>query len=212
MKQKIILIGGGGHCAACIDVVEQEGRYQVEGILDVAEKVGQSLLGYPIIGTDADIPQLSSNGLLFHITAGQVKSAAVRQQLGRLVEAAGAELVTIVSPHAVISRHARVGKGVTVLHRAVINAGSIIGSCCIVNTGAIVEHDCEVGSFSHISTAACVNGNCRIGDSCFIGSNAVVNQGVQIEDNIVIGSGAVVNKHLSMSGIYVGNPVKLINS
>ena len=212
MKQKIILIGGGGHCAACIDVVEQEGRYQVEGILDVAEKVGQSLLGYPIIGTDADIPQLSSNGLLFHITAGQVKSAVIRKQLSRLVEAAGAELVTLVSPHAVISKHARIGKGVTVLHRAVINAGSIVGSCSIVNTGAIVEHDCEIGSFTHISTAACVNGNCKIGESCFVGSNAVVNHGIQIGDNIVIGSGAVVNKHISMPGVYVGNPVKLINS
>ena len=28
MKETIILIGGGGHCKSCIDVVEQEGRFQ----------------------------------------------------------------------------------------------------------------------------------------------------------------------------------------
>ena len=38
MKEKIILIGGGGHCRACIDVIEQEGRFTIAGIVDVPEK------------------------------------------------------------------------------------------------------------------------------------------------------------------------------
>ena len=35
--KKIILIGGGGHCKSCIDVIEQEGKYRIAGIVDMAE-------------------------------------------------------------------------------------------------------------------------------------------------------------------------------
>ena len=31
---KIILIGGGGHCKSVIDVIEQEGKFQIAGIID----------------------------------------------------------------------------------------------------------------------------------------------------------------------------------
>ncbi len=41
VKGKIILIGGGGHCKSCIDVIEQEGRFQITGIVDVPEKMHQ---------------------------------------------------------------------------------------------------------------------------------------------------------------------------
>lgn len=45
MREKITLIGGGGRCRSCIDVIEQEGKYQVAGIVDLPEKQGQSVLG-----------------------------------------------------------------------------------------------------------------------------------------------------------------------
>ena len=35
--QKLILLGGGGHCKSCIDVIEQESKYTIEGILDKKE-------------------------------------------------------------------------------------------------------------------------------------------------------------------------------
>jgi len=37
-KQKIILIGGGGHCKSCIDVIEEEGKYEIAEILFVANE------------------------------------------------------------------------------------------------------------------------------------------------------------------------------
>ena len=38
MKEKLVLIGGGGHCRACIDVIERENKYQIAGIVDIKEK------------------------------------------------------------------------------------------------------------------------------------------------------------------------------
>ena len=47
MKEKLILIGGGGHCKSCIDVIEQENKYEIAGIVDLKENIdlnnGQTL-------------------------------------------------------------------------------------------------------------------------------------------------------------------------
>jgi acetyltransferase-like isoleucine patch superfamily enzyme len=48
-----------------------------------------------------------------------------------------------------------------------------------------------------------------IGNSVSIGSNATILP-VQICDNVVIGAGAVVTKNITESGIYAGNPARLI--
>ena len=72
MKKKIILIGGGGHCKACIDVIEQEGNYQIAGIVDLPEMLHQKVLGYEIIATDKDFPDLVKEYKNFLITLGRV--------------------------------------------------------------------------------------------------------------------------------------------
>ena len=74
MKEKIILIGGGGHCKSCIDVIEQEGRFTIAGIVDVPEKKQHNVLGYPVIGTDADLEELIKTFPNMLITLGYIKS------------------------------------------------------------------------------------------------------------------------------------------
>ena len=36
--KKIILIGAGGHCASCIDVIENEKKYEIIGLIDNIKK------------------------------------------------------------------------------------------------------------------------------------------------------------------------------
>jgi hypothetical protein len=33
-KKKIIVVGAGGHCRSCIDVIVQEGRFEIAGVID----------------------------------------------------------------------------------------------------------------------------------------------------------------------------------
>ena len=56
-KPKLILLGGGGHCKSCIEVIEAEGKFTIAGILDVADKLGMDILSYPIF----DINEISGN-------------------------------------------------------------------------------------------------------------------------------------------------------
>ncbi|MBN2139946.1 MAG: acetyltransferase [Desulfovibrionaceae bacterium] len=196
MKQDLILIGGGGHCKSCIEVIESQGRFAVAGIVDLAERLGQKVLGYEILATDQDLPGLVKDYGLFLVTIGQVKSVDRRRQAFETLKSLGAELPVVVSPLARVSPHAEVNEGTVVMHNAVVNAAARVGRNCIVNTCALIEHDAVIEDHCHVSTAAVVNGGVRMGEGTFLGSNAVVRENVSIGRGCVVGMGVRVYRNL----------------
>ena len=95
--KEILLIGGGGHCKSVIDVIEQEGQFQIVGIIDKAELFGTDVLGYPVIGSDLDLESLAIKHTYVLVTIGQIKSPALRIKLFDLAIKAGFILPSIVS-------------------------------------------------------------------------------------------------------------------
>jgi sugar O-acyltransferase (sialic acid O-acetyltransferase NeuD family) len=163
MNLPLILIGGGGHCKACIDVIEQEGRLHIAGILDVPEKVGQTVFGYSVLATDEQLPDLARTHC-FLITIGQIHTAATRIRLYQELTRISGELPAIVSPRAYVSPHAEIGRGTIVMHGASINASARVGHNCIINSHALVEHDAVIDDHCHVATGAIINGGVRIGE------------------------------------------------
>jgi len=184
--EDIVLVGGGGHCKSCIDVIEQEGRFKIVGIVDILEKVGQDILGYAIIGCDEQLPIFARQYKNFLITVGQIESAALRMKLYKTIKSLDGNLPVIVSPRAYVSVHARILEGTIVMHNAIVNAAVRVGCNCILNTGCLLEHDAVIGSHCHISTQAVVNGMATVGDRSFVGSNATVVNNIKLaEDSFV---------------------------
>ncbi|MCK5509835.1 MAG: acetyltransferase [Desulfobacterales bacterium] len=196
MKEKIILIGGGGHCKSCVDVIEHEGKYRIAGIVDLPEKLHQKVLGYEIIAADDDLPQLVNKYENSLITLGQIKSPEKRIRIFQTLKELGAKLPVIISPLAYVSKHAEIGDGTIIMHYALINAGAKIGSNCIINTKALIEHDAVIGDHCHIATGAIINGGVRVGSGTFFGSNAVCKEYIEIRENTVIGCGAKITKNV----------------
>ena len=81
----IILVGAGGHARSCIDVIEQEEKYRIVGLIDSNVTGGSVNSGYPIIGTDDNLAQLRQKYEYAIITIGQIKSAATRVKLFHLL-------------------------------------------------------------------------------------------------------------------------------
>lgn len=212
IKHSLVLIGGGGHCRSCIDVIEQQGKYNIYGILDPNQRKETKISCYPVLGDDELLNDLIKEGHHFLITLGQIKSAAIRIVLYKKLKAGGAKLATVISPKAYLSPAASVAEGSIVLHSAIVNAGSIIGINTIINSMSLIEHDSRIGNHVHVSTGAIINGGCTVGNESFIGSGAIIVNNINIGDNIVIGAGSVVIKDVKESGIYVGNPCKKINN
>ena len=189
---KIILIGGGGHCKSVIDVIEQEARFEISGIVDKPELLGSKILGYPVIGTDNDLENLAKKYKNALITVGQIKSPLTRIKLYDLAVKVGFVLPQIISPNAYISKHSKIGKGTVIMHDVIINSSVSIGNNCIINTKALIEHDCSIDDHCHISTNVIINGGVRIGSKCFVGSNVTTNNNSIIKDNTFIKAGSLV--------------------
>lgn len=192
---RLLLIGGGGHCKAAIDVIEAAGL-AIGGVLDRPEAGLTEVLGHPVLGGDDALPALVAQGYAVLVTIGQMNSAAPRIRVFEAAQAAGAHMPCVVSPRAYVSRHATVGEATLVLHGAVVNAAARVGRNVIVNSLALIEHDAEVGDHCHVATGARVNGSVTIGAGCFIGSGAVLKNGIAIGAGSVIGAGAVIRHDL----------------
>jgi sugar O-acyltransferase (sialic acid O-acetyltransferase NeuD family) len=188
----IILIGGGGHCKSVIDVIEQEGTFQIAGIIDKPELLGTDILGYLVIGTDSDLDSLVKKYKYAMITVGQIQSPLIRMKLFDLAIKSGFILPTIISPYAYVSQYASIGDGVIVMHNALINVKVTIGDNCIINSKALIEHDSHIMDNCHISTNVTVNGGVAIESECFIGSGAIVREAITIKKNSFIKAGSVV--------------------
>ncbi len=208
--KEIILIGGGGHCKVCIEILENTGNFKISGIVDKKEKIGKKVLGYPIIASDDDLNYLVKNYRYFLITIGQIKSAEKRKDLFERIKSFGGEFPVLISPYSKVSPHSKIGEGTVIMDNVIINPDVNIGKNCIINTGAVIEHDCEIGDHCHISTGVILNGSVKIGNETFIGSNTTVSNNISITENVVIGAGSVVIKDITESGVYVGNPVRKV--
>ena len=47
--KKIILVGGGGHCKSVIDVIEQENKFKISGIVDQHKFLGSKILDIKLL-------------------------------------------------------------------------------------------------------------------------------------------------------------------
>lgn len=172
-NKEILLIGGGGHCKACIDVIEHEGKYKIAGIIDdnLFDNQIQEILDYPILGKDKDLERLKEQYQYALIAIGQIKTPLPRINLYKKLKEIGYTLPTIISPLAYIAKDVSLDEGTIIMHHALVNTSSSIGKMCIINTKALIEHDCIVEDFCHISTGAILNGGCKVEEQTFIGSN-----------------------------------------
>lgn len=202
--QKLILIGGGGHCKSVIEAIQFNENIELTGILDPVAK--GSIMGIPVIGDDSLLESLIASGHHFLITVGQIGSPALRQELYKKVKHLKGRLVTLVTDSAVAADSANIGEGTCVMQHSLINAEAVIGSNCIINTKALIEHEVRIGDHTHVSTGAIINGQCRIGSGCFIGSGAVIANNVTIANDVIIGAGSVIMKDITEAGTWFGNP------
>lgn len=191
--KNLYLIGGGGHCKSCIDVIEATNEFVIKGIFDKLENVSKKVLNYEIIGSDDDLKKYISPENYFLITMGQIKSVEARMRIFKNLKSLNANIATVISPRAYVSRYAKIGMGTIVMHDSLVNAEAEIGENCILNTKSLIEHDSKIANHCHVSTGSVVNGDCIVESECFVGSNAVLREGVRVSTKTLITAGSFYN-------------------
>ena len=207
MKEKVIMIGAGGHAKSILAMLQQLGSYEIFGYVDFHEN---GSLGIPYLGDDTNLEQIRKDIACAVLGVGQVKSAAPRKAIIERLKNLDFSLPVVAAVSAVIAPDALLDEGSVVMEKAVVNAGVRIGKCAIVNTGAIIEHDCVIGDFVHVAVGAVVCGGVVIGNECLVGAGGTIIENRCIHDNVVVGAGACVIEDLSQEGTYAGVPTRKI--
>lgn len=207
---EVIGLGAGGHAKVVIEMIRLNGLYSVVGLLDQdASQTGSEVDGVKVLGDDSLLPELFARGVTnAFIGIGTVGFTTKRHDLFVMLRAVGFTLVSAIHPSAVVSKHATLGDGVTIMAGAIVNPGSRLGNNVIINTGAVVEHDCEVGDDTHIATRACLAGGVKVKSGVHLGAGAIVRQNIEIGANAVIAAGAVVVKDVPDNVVVMGVPAK----
>jgi sugar O-acyltransferase (sialic acid O-acetyltransferase NeuD family) len=188
--RKIVLLGGGGHCKACIDVIEATRLFEVSGIVD--NRLILDGIDYPRLCNDEELLEHLNRESCYFVTVGQIKTATLRQKLYAQLRALKVDIPIIKSPFAYVSEKCEIGSGTIIMHQALVNARSQIGENCIINSQSLIEHDVVVESNCHISTGAKLNGGVLVGANSFIGSGAIIREGVQIMSDSIVAAGQVI--------------------
>ena len=200
-KQEIILLGAGGHCKSCIEVILGISQYSILGIIDKNGSSTKHILGHNVMGTDKDLESLINRCSSVLVTVGQIKSPEIRISLFERAKSLGFNFPVIRSHHSFISKSAQISEGTILLHHALINTSVKMGVNCIINSKALVEHDARIGSHCHVSTGAIINGGVIVEDRCFIGSGAIIHEGVTIGGDSIISAGQVIRDDVPSNSV-----------
>ncbi|MFL0165513.1 acetyltransferase [Candidatus Clostridium helianthi] len=206
--ERIILVGGGGHCKSIIDSINGLKQFEIVGIVD--KKINENMgLGIDVIGSDENLGELYKSGIKnAFISVGSVGNPCIRVKLYNILKKIGYNFPKIIDKTAIVSESALINDGVFVGKGAIINAKVTIEKQCIINSGTIVEHDCNISEFVHLAPGVTVSGGVNIGKRTHVGTNSTIIQNVNIGNDAIIGAGSVIIKDIKNGLKVYGNPGK----
>ncbi|MFL2545887.1 MAG: acyltransferase [Candidatus Rariloculaceae bacterium] len=114
-----------------------------------------------------------------------------------------------IGPFVEIQKGVRIGNNTRIQSHAMICELVEIGDNCFISHGVVFVND-------RFRTGKPAGGDkvlwemTLVGNNVSIGSNATILP-VKIADNVVVGAGSVVTCDIEVSGIYAGNPARLLS-
>jgi sugar O-acyltransferase (sialic acid O-acetyltransferase NeuD family) len=212
-SRRVVIIGAGGQGRETAEILQHQaqanGTPEPLGFVDDNKALhGTKLNGLPVLGGWEWFEGVNRAEIAVICAVGRPE---ICKQLAEQARHLALELANAISPLAVTSPTAQLGKGLTVFPNVIINTGTKIADCSILNVSVTVSHDTIVGQFSNINPAASLAGNVSVGEGCYIGMGAKVIQGISIGDWAVIGAGAVVIRDVPERVTAVGVPARIVS-
>jgi sugar O-acyltransferase (sialic acid O-acetyltransferase NeuD family) len=205
MKEKIAIIGSGGHCHSVINLLELNG-FKIYGIFDDSYRAGmhEVISGYQICAKVKKVLLPKDSKIILAVGDNVNRDKLFNLFNKRLFKK------NLIHPQAIIEKRTSLGTSNQIFARAYINSEAMLGNNNILNTGCVIEHESVIGDSNHVSVGAILCGRVTLADRCFIGAGAVVIDKIKICSDVIVGANSVVIKDIKKAGTYIGNPAKKI--
>ena len=188
--KNLLISGGGGHATSCIEIILQNNKYKIIGVIEKNKNYKNSYFKY--LGDDTALSKLKKKYSYCANCIGQIKSHFPRYKMYTKLKELGFNLPNFISKTTYLSKNNKIGDGNFFMNNSFINRNVVIGNNNIINTGSIVEHDVLIGDNCHISTGVILNGSVKIGNNVFIGSGSIIYNDVKIKDGSIIPAGSII--------------------
>ena len=128
----------------------------------------------------------------------------------RVVDSISHNFTTVTHVSSLINVVCEIGIGSQIMHGAIVQIGTFVGSHVLINTSASIDHDCQIGNFVHVAPNCTLCGNVEVGEGTLIGAGTTIIPGIKIGKWSIIGAGSVVVNNIPDNVIAFGNPAKII--
>ncbi|WP_410473572.1 acetyltransferase [Guyparkeria sp. TX1] len=201
---KLAVLGASGHGKVVAETARVAGWSEIV-FFDDAWMGKRFVRHHPVVGDAAAMVRSAAE---FDGVIVAIGNNRVRLDKTRALVDAGAKVVSVIHPTAVVSESSSVEQGSVIMAGAVIQAAASLGAACIVNTNASVDHDCRLADGVHVCPGVAISGDVISGECAWFGVGACVRQGVRIGADAVIGAGAAVVKDVEPGTTVIGVPAR----
>jgi sugar O-acyltransferase (sialic acid O-acetyltransferase NeuD family) len=211
---KVLIITDSNFSKNIVDTIISQLKNEVFGIIYIDNNNPINDYGLEFVGQNiGDISKFVNDDKTYKgiiaINNNKVRSEVYNKIISMNT---GFNFVSMVHSTSVIGKNVKIGKGVIIMPKVVVNSDSVIGDFCIINSKSSLGHEGSLGDFSCLNEGVIVGGNFNLGEF------SEINLGVKIIENINIGShtiveaGSLILKNFSDNKTISGIPAKIVNT
>lgn len=212
-RRRIAILGASGNALDILDILDALGAdWEAVGVFDDAT-AGPDFAGLAVLGALRDAAALSApgaplDGVLF---VNAIASERTHRRKAAILASTGlptARFVTLVHPHAAVSRSVVLGHGVCIGPGSAVSGRVTIRDHAWIGAHVVIGHDAAIGAGATIAPAVTLAGGVQLGALTYVGSGAVLRPGITVGEGALIGMGAVVLQDVPAGAVMVGNPAR----
>lgn len=214
---KTVILGAGGGGKVYLDAFrdsQQAKTIEVIGFIDDnPELQGHRVLGVPVLGAFAQLPELiRKHNIEGVVVAYSDRLLRLREERFKQCRELGLKPINIIHPSAVIARSVTIGDGTLVGRGVMIEPEVKIGDNCSIHRGSTIGEDCVLEENVWLSGGVNLAAFVTVGKNTMFGTGANTISKRHIGKDVIIGAGAVVIDDVPDAVTVVGVPARIIKT